>query len=74
MLLCVQVLMRADAEGLARQQAADAERREAGKAGMRILEGQMAERLAAQKAAEAQHARERAMVDEVVRRIQVRGA
>ncbi|WIA31853.1 hypothetical protein OEZ86_002718 [Tetradesmus obliquus] len=64
------VMMQQDSEGLAAQQAAEAARREAGKLGMQVLKQQMQERLELQRCAEAEFARERAMVDEVVARIQ----
>eukprot|EP00775_Hariotina_reticulata_P009667 gene9667-9826_t len=64
------MMMAQDAAGLAAQEAAEAARRQAGKLGMKVLQQQMQERVELQHRAEAEFARERAMVDEVVARIQ----
>lgn len=65
-----EAIMREDAEGLKAQQEAETTRREAGKLGMKLIEQQMQERMQLQLEAEREFQRERAMVDEVVRRIQ----
>eukprot|EP00877_Chromochloris_zofingiensis_P008487 jgi/Chrzof1/3892/Cz13g12110.t1 len=64
------MLMTQDRAGVAAQAAADVARREAGKLGMKALEQQVQERVELQRQAEQEYQRERAMVDEIVRRIQ----